>query len=227
MCPSSQDRVAVGAQPPALAQIADQVPVHDRLVRAAGLRIRLAEREVDGAADLLVEQDRADRAVDPEVGADPELAEDAGAVVGVERRLQVGVAALGARGHHAALAELERHVLDHHAARRRRDREADPALGRVLVRAGEDLAGRHVALAVGVDPRAALDVRASGPCPAPRSGSRAPARAARSASPGSRAARPRPRPGRRGPGTARARRTPRSPPCPSPPAGRRPRSATA
>ena len=66
------------------------------LVRAAGLGIGAAEREVDGAADLLVEEDRADRAVDAEVRADAELAEEAGAVVGVERRLQVGVAALGA-----------------------------------------------------------------------------------------------------------------------------------
>ena len=42
------------------------------------------EGEVDGAAELLVEEDRADRAGDAVVGADAELAEVAGALVGVE-----------------------------------------------------------------------------------------------------------------------------------------------
>ena len=70
--------------------------MHDGLVRAAGLGVAVADREVDGAADLLVEEDRADRAVDAEVGADAELAEEARAGVRVERGLQVGVAALGA-----------------------------------------------------------------------------------------------------------------------------------
>ena len=93
--------------------------MHDGLVGAAGLGVAAADREVDGAADLLVEEDRADRAVDAEVGADAELAEEAGAGVGLERRLQVGVAALGLRADHAALAELQRHVLDDDAARRR------------------------------------------------------------------------------------------------------------
>jgi hypothetical protein len=67
------------------AQVADHVPVHGRLVRAAGLRIGAADGEVDGAADLLVEQDRADRAVDAEVRADADLAEARRALVGGER----------------------------------------------------------------------------------------------------------------------------------------------
>ena len=49
--------------------------------------------------------------------------------------------------------------LDRHAARARRDRVADRALRRVLQRAGEDLARGHVALAVGVDPGAAVDAQ--------------------------------------------------------------------
>ena len=48
------------------------------------------------AADLLVEEDRADRALDAEVRADPELADAPCAVVGVQRTAQVLVAALGA-----------------------------------------------------------------------------------------------------------------------------------
>src|SRR3954467_12299978 len=40
----------------ALAQVADHVPVDGRVVRAAGLRVAGADREVERAADLLVEQ---------------------------------------------------------------------------------------------------------------------------------------------------------------------------
>src|SRR3954468_2830471 len=58
-----EDRLAGGAQPPAGAQVADEVPVHHRLVRPAGLGIRAADREVDRAADLLVIEDRPDRPV--------------------------------------------------------------------------------------------------------------------------------------------------------------------
>ncbi len=78
--------------------------------------------------------------------------------VGVERRLQVVVAALGLGRHQAALAELQRHVLDdqRRAARSGSVKRITPSAD-VLVRAGEDLARRHVALAVGVDPGAAVD----------------------------------------------------------------------
>src|SRR5438132_7694319 len=41
----------------ALAEIADEVPVHCRLVHPAGLGIARPHRHVNGAADLLVEQD--------------------------------------------------------------------------------------------------------------------------------------------------------------------------
>ena len=83
----------------------------------------------DGAADLLVEEDRADGLVDALVGADADLAEARRARVGRERLAQVGLAALGARVDDAALAELELDPRDLDAARARRDREADAALG--------------------------------------------------------------------------------------------------
>ena len=89
-CPSA-------VMPAAAAQVADEVPVQRGLVLAAGLGVRAAEREVDGAADLLVEEDRADRALDAEVRADAELAEEPRAGVGRERALEVLVALLGAR----------------------------------------------------------------------------------------------------------------------------------
>src|SRR5215218_806522 len=149
--------LAVGGQRPARPEVADHVPVDRAVVRPARLGIGAAERQVDRAADLLVEQDRPDRAVDAGVRPDPDLAQPAGAGVGIQRREEVVVAALGAGVDDAALAELELDPGDLDAARARRDREADAALGRVLVRAGEDLAGRHVPLAVRVDPGAARD----------------------------------------------------------------------
>src|SRR3954470_15049976 len=71
--PALLDDRAVGGQSPAGAQIADEVPVDRGAVLAAGLRVRAAQGEVDGPADLLVEQDRAHRPVDPEVRADSDL----------------------------------------------------------------------------------------------------------------------------------------------------------
>ena len=82
------ERLAVDLDPAAPAQVADQVGVDGALVLAAGLRVARADRHVDGAADLLVEQDVAGAAVDPVVGADPELAEPAGALVGVEQLIR-------------------------------------------------------------------------------------------------------------------------------------------
>ena len=51
-------------------------------------------------------------AVDPGVGADPELAEEARAGVGGERRLEVLLAALGASADHLAVRERQLDALD-------------------------------------------------------------------------------------------------------------------
>ena len=67
---------------------------------------------MDGAADLLVEEDRARRARDAEVGADADLAQEARAVVDGQRALQVVVADRGARGHDLAVAQLELDAVD-------------------------------------------------------------------------------------------------------------------
>ena len=117
--------------------------------------------------------------------------------------------------------------VDLDAARARRDREADAALGARLQRPREDLAGGHVALAVGVDPRAALDrqrqVGALGLDAQLARGGQALDQPRLEV----RAARSRRRSRRRGPGTARGARRPRTRSCPCPPAARRPPSATA
>src|SRR3712207_467581 len=127
------------------------------LVPAPGLRIGAADGEVDGPADLLVEEDRPDRAVDAEVRADAELAEAAGAVVGRERALEVVVAVLGPGRDDRAVAERHLDALDVDAGGGGRDVEEDRAVRARLDRPGEDLAARHVAPAVAVDPGAALD----------------------------------------------------------------------
>ena len=78
----------------------------------ARLRIGAAEREVHGAADLLVEQDRAGRAIDAGVRPDADLAQRAGARTDVQRREQVLVAAFGARRDDAARARPTRARVD-------------------------------------------------------------------------------------------------------------------
>src|SRR3954454_6500481 len=148
--------LAVGAQPAAVAQVADQIPVQRGLVRPARLGIRAPEREVDGSADLLVEQDRARGAVDAEVRAHPELAQAAGAGVGGQRALQVLVALLGPGGDDLAAAQLELDAGHGQARRAGGNGAAHPPLRRVLDRPGEDLAAGHVAPAVGVAPGAAV-----------------------------------------------------------------------
>jgi hypothetical protein len=87
--------LAVRVQHAAGAEVADEVPVQGGDVRAAGLGVRPADGGVDGAADLLVEEDHADRAVDAEVRADADLAEEPRPVVRRERALEVVRAALG------------------------------------------------------------------------------------------------------------------------------------
>src|ERR671920_1339357 len=102
--------------------------------------------------DLLVEERRADRAVDAEVRADADLAEAAGALVGRQRALQIVLAALGGRRDDEPVAELQLDAGDVDPRRRGGDVEADAPVRARLVRPGEDLAAGHVALAVGVHP---------------------------------------------------------------------------
>src|SRR5690606_23691042 len=122
------------------AEVADHVPVDRGLVDAAGLGVGLAHGEVDGAADLLVEEDLAGPVGDAEVGADPELAEAAGALVGVEHLDQELLAALGGRVDDLAALEAEADARDLAAGVGRRQVEGDLALRGVLERAGEELA---------------------------------------------------------------------------------------
>src|SRR5215211_3436699 len=152
--------LAVHRDRAALAQVADHVPVDRRVVAAAGLGIAHADREVHGAADLLVEQDLLGAGGDAVVRADPELAEALGAVIGVEHLVQEGLAALG-RGVHD-LASIEAQLDPRHlaAAVGGRERVADLPLHRVLHRTREELPVGHVVLAHAGYPLASGDVQA-------------------------------------------------------------------
>src|SRR3954449_1022192 len=113
-----------------------------------------------GAADLLVEQDLAGAGGDPVVGADAELAETPGAVIGVEHLDQELLALLGRRVNHLAALELEVNARDLAARVARRQVEGDLALRRILDRPGEEFAVGHVVLAAGRDEGAALHAEA-------------------------------------------------------------------
>src|SRR5687768_12363924 len=75
------DLRAVDLDVAALSQVHHHVPVQARLVLVSGLGVAGPEGEVDGAADLFVEQRVARVATDLVVGADRALAEETAAGV--------------------------------------------------------------------------------------------------------------------------------------------------
>src|SRR5581483_351741 len=106
------DELAVGVDLAVLAEIADQVPVERRPVLASRLGEPGAERDVDRAADLLVEEDVARKAVDLVVEPERALAEVARLAVHVEQRVQVVAAPRRLGGDHAAALEAQPDVVD-------------------------------------------------------------------------------------------------------------------
>ena len=111
--------LSVDRDPAAFAQVADHVPVHRGVVLPARLGIGHPHRQMDRAADLLVQQDLLGEAVDAVVGADPELAQAASPVVRVERLDQELLVALGGGVHDLPVLEAQPHS-GHLAARRTR-----------------------------------------------------------------------------------------------------------
>ena len=97
----------VELDPSSLSHVLDDVPVDRALVRAAEVREAAAEREVDGAVDLLVEEGVLHVTRDAGVAADAELAEAACPVVRVEHLEQVRLVRSGAGVHDAPLLEPE------------------------------------------------------------------------------------------------------------------------
>src|SRR5262249_12908460 len=91
------DDLAVADELPAGSQVFDHVPVDDALVLAPQLGEPGADREVDRAVDLLVEERVPHVALDAGVAPDPELAENTSTFVAVER-LEENVFATRRRG---------------------------------------------------------------------------------------------------------------------------------
>ncbi len=127
------------------AEVLHDVPVDRALVEAADRRVALAEREVDRAVDLLVEEDVLHEPRDAGVAADAELADATSALVAVEDRVEQLLALRGCGVDDAALLELEPDSLelvtlvDSGVLG-----ERDHAFGRVLDGREEELAPRHV-----------------------------------------------------------------------------------
>src|SRR5206468_299636 len=99
--------LSVQFKPSALAQVLDDVPMHLADVLAADLGEAVAERQVDGAVDLLVEERVLHVPGDARVAADPELAEAPGALVAVEDLDQEVLVRVRRRVDHAAVLEAE------------------------------------------------------------------------------------------------------------------------
>src|SRR5215207_6055406 len=142
------DELAVGVNLTLPAEVADDVPVQSGLVLRPAVGEARAKRQVDGAADLLVEEDVPRPAVDLVVQPEGELAEDASAVVGVEQRAQVVRAAASVRVDHPPTLEAQTDVLNLTTVEDGGQGKADLPLGLRLDRAREDLAVRHVVGAV-------------------------------------------------------------------------------
>src|SRR5256885_8827229 len=115
---------------------------------------------MDRTADLFVEQDLAGTVGDPVVRSYAELAEAAGAVVGVEHLDQELLALLRRCIHDLPAIEPEADARNLAARIAGGQVKADLSLGRVLDGTREELAVRHVVLAVGRDEGAALDPEA-------------------------------------------------------------------
>ena len=172
----------------------------DRSGRARGGRCRRSSRRTGSR--------RSARSI-PKFVPMPDLAEAARAVVGRQRLAQVVLA--DAR----RAPSRPRRRGTRARRRRRRRRPGDERTVKRMRPSALDSSGpvktspaRHVARAVGVDPRAALDATGAGRCPAPRCAARA-RRARRSISASWKALElaPGARPGRAGRGTSRARRS--------------------
>ncbi len=108
--------------------------------------VGVAERDVDRAVHLLVEEDVLHVARDPRVAADPELAEPPGALVGIKGLEQELLVRVGARVDDRARFEAQADPPDL-APRVQRGKlgEGDLALGGILQRAAEELAAGNIA----------------------------------------------------------------------------------
>src|SRR5919107_2558358 len=141
----------VGVQLATFAEVADQIPVHARLVLAAGLLVGAANGEVYRAAKLFVEKYVLSRPRDAVVRSDPELPQIARPLISVEHRVQVLLPLLRTRLDGPPVLEPQPHAGNLAPGDRDGDAEVDFAVYRVLDGTREDLATRHVVCSVAVE----------------------------------------------------------------------------
>src|SRR5262245_49447207 len=151
------DELAVRVHLALGAQVAHEIPVEPRTVLPAEVLERRAERDVNRAADLLVEERVVREPVDLVVEPERDLAEPARAVVQAQHGVEVLTAPVGLGGHDPAALEAQPDPVDLAAVEERGEAEADLALGDRFERAGVDLAVGHVVAAVRGLPGPALD----------------------------------------------------------------------
>src|SRR5215217_4458729 len=119
------DELTVGIDLTLSAQVADEIPVQRRLVEAAELVKRRAERDVHRAADLLVEERVPGEAVDLVIEAECDFAEPARAGVHRQQRFEVVTATRRLGGNDCAALEAQADVGHLATVEERREREAD------------------------------------------------------------------------------------------------------
>lgn len=90
-------QLAVRADLRIMVQVADHVPMDDRFIAPAGFGVAGPHRHVECAADFLVKQDVARKAVNLVVGADGEFAHEARPGVAVQHLNQVLFVFFGVR----------------------------------------------------------------------------------------------------------------------------------
>src|SRR4029077_13275430 len=124
--------LAVKFDAAAVPEVLDQVPVKGADVRPTDLGIAGAHGEVDRAGHLLVVEDVSHRPREAVVAADPELADEARALVDVERGLELGLALLRRGLVDPSLAEGQPDSRDGRRVQHGGDVEVDRSLGGVL-----------------------------------------------------------------------------------------------
>src|SRR4051812_9124546 len=121
------------------------------LVRASTLGVGPTERQVDGAGDLLVEEDVADEAVEVSVHADAELPDPSRSDVAGQSFMEHAFTAGGGGANHFAVPKFEPDPLDDLPGVRSRKLEGDEALSTLVDRGRIDLAVRDVDMSIADD----------------------------------------------------------------------------
>ena len=151
------EKFSIHVDRPALSQVFDHVPVQSRNVLSAGLGITVAQGQVNGSADLFIEQNVLDELLDHPIGADAQFAQAPGSGIGIEHDKKVFFVFGGRSLDNPALAKHQAYAVDLSPTDTDGEIEGDVPVGGGLNRPGKDLAAGYVVHAVGIDERSAFD----------------------------------------------------------------------